>query len=290
LETIGACTPIIIENIMSYWLGENLELQSYCTNPKLYDDEVYDVVIVGSGITGASAAYHLAANDSSLKILVLEKEGISSGATGCNGGFISPGTSEKFSSSVERYGLEVTQEIFDYTVSCSKLIQEFVTSSRTECELRMNGSVMLAYTEEELTELKLSYDQLVSFGVEVVWWDAEECRRRTRSQDYLGGIFKPKAGLLWAAKLVFSIIEKAISMGVHVQTNTPVLGVDNKNGQITVSTTKGTVQCKHVIYCTNAWTRELLAGYNEVIVPVRNQVIAAIHKLICVLLTVDFAA
>ena len=262
---------------MSYWLKDRTDGADSAS--QLPCGEV-DVVIIGGGITGVSTALHIVKNDPSKTCVILEKHSLSSGATGCNGGFICPGTSERYSLSVDRYGLEATRELFQYTVSCTEEVKKFIEETKTDCELRFHGSVMLAFSEEELAELKVSYEQLSSYGVEVHWWDAATCKERTNSCSFLGGMFKPMAGQLWAAKLVYSIAEQAQRLGVKVCTHTAVLGVENScstGGEetsrvITVRTNRGTVRTRNVVYCTNAWTRDLLPELNDIIIPVRNQV------------------
>ena len=107
---------------MSYWLNNiKISEQHAC----VLNDEVADVVIVGCGITGASTAFHLAKNDPTAKYIVVERDVISAGATGRNGGFICPGTSEAFSESVKRYGLTATQSMYNYTVQCTEAVKIF---------------------------------------------------------------------------------------------------------------------------------------------------------------------
>jgi glycine/D-amino acid oxidase-like deaminating enzyme len=106
-----------------------------------------------------------------------------------------------------------------------------------------------------------------------VWWDAATCAERTHSGSYLGGLFKPQAGMLWAAKLVHALVNEAKKLGVGVCTNTPVEKIENTNDGITIHASDGrVVRTKKVVYCTNAWTRELLPELEDVIIPVRNQV------------------
>lgn len=267
------------QQVMSYWL-EQLPNKRVQNTQQNLPAGVTDVVIIGSGITGASVAYHLAKNDPTLSCVLLDKGEISAGATGCNGGFICPGTSERFSASVKRYGLQITQELFDYTGKCTEQVKEYVETFNVDCEVRFHGSVLLALNEAELLEVRTSYEQLTSYGVPVQWWDVQECAQHTKSSSYLGGLVKSTAGNLWAAKLVHSLVDKAESAGVKIHPYTSVESVlqgvqsESHGGEtlITVKTSRGELKTKKVVYCTNAWTRDLLPSLKEIIIPVRNQV------------------
>jgi len=257
----------------SYWLkdtGGKFDAFKGAALP----EEIVDVVIIGAGISGASTAFHMAKHGTAGTVVLVEKYGISAGATGNNGGFICPGTSERFSASVERYGLEVTQQLFDYTVHCTKAVKSFVEETEADCELRFHGSVLLASNEEELRELKLSFDQLSSYGVPVEWWDEAQCAERTSSASFLGGLYKPQAGIMWAARLVFVLVEEAVKLGVKVHTHTAVQSVERTalGGLIRVHTERGVITTRKVVHCMNAWSRDLLPSLQDIIIPVRNQV------------------
>jgi len=48
----------------------------------------FDAIIIGAGIAGISVAYWL--NEAGQKVLILEKDGLLSGASGAAGAFLSP--------------------------------------------------------------------------------------------------------------------------------------------------------------------------------------------------------
>src|SRR2546427_569807 len=79
------------------------------------------------------------------------------GATGRNGGHISPGTSERFSESVKRYGVDVTRAIYDYSHQCAAAVKAFVSEHNVDCELRFTGGVTLALSEQELKDVDESF-------------------------------------------------------------------------------------------------------------------------------------
>lgn len=255
---------------MSYWLSS---IESVYRGGDELKDTLFDTVVIGCGISGASAAYHLALNAPHNKVAIVERGDVSSGATGCNGGFICPGTSEKFSVSVDRYGLEAAQAMYDYTVRCTELVQAFVKDHSVDCELRFHGCVELASSPEELAGLQKSFEQLISFGQHVEWWDESICRERTKSERFLGGLYNPRAGMLWAAKLVHALVAEGVKLGVQVITHCPVTQVvEQGEGELHVHTARGVLRARRVVYAANAWSRDLLPELQELIIPVRNQV------------------
>lgn len=251
-----------------FWLND-APYQNFRSTPELPTQT--DVVVIGGGITGASTAYHLGKHG--IQSVVLERRGLSGGATGRNGGHISPGTSERFSESVKRYDLDITRAIYDYSHQCAAAVRAFVNEHQVDCELRVNGSVSLALTPDELKPVQESYEEMQKYGIPSEWWDAATCAERTRSESFFGGVFRPTAGQLWPAKLVFAVAEQALKLGANVQTQTEALAIENEQGQLVVKTNRGDMRAQHVVHATNAWARQLLPFLATTIVPVRNQVI-----------------
>lgn len=257
-----------MEPTKPFWLND-APYQGFRSTPDL--PARADVVIIGGGITGVSTAYWLGRHG--LGSVVLERRGLSGGATGRNGGHISPGTSERFSESVKRYGVEITRAIYDYSHQCAAAVKAFVSEHNVDCELRFNGSVSLALSEAELKQVQESYAEMQLYDIPCEYWDAAKCAEMTRSEDFHGGVYRKTAGQLWPAKLVFAIAEQAMKRGANVQTRTEVRAVEHDNGRLTVKTDRGNIETQNVVHATNAWARHLLPFLEDVIVPVRNQVI-----------------
>ena len=128
-----------MEPTKPYWLND-APYQDFRSTAEL--PARADVVVIGGGITGVSTAYFL--RQHGIEVTLLERRGLSGGATGRNGGHISPGTSERFSESVRRYGVERTRAIYDYSTRCAMAVQDFVRENDVQCELRFNGSGIAA--------------------------------------------------------------------------------------------------------------------------------------------------
>jgi glycine/D-amino acid oxidase-like deaminating enzyme len=257
-----------VEPACPFWL-ESASGRVVRTSPEL--PARADVVIIGGGITGASVAYWLARRGRTP--LVLERRGIAGGATGRNGGHISPGTAERFALARKRYGEDGARAIWDFSYRCADAVRAFVAEHRIGCELRVTGSVSLALSAEELTPVRDTAEALDAMGVPVEYWDAATCAARTGSEHFLGGVLRRTAGQLSPARLTFGIVEQAVRLGAAVQTGTAVQAIERRGGSFTVQTDRGDVAAGHVVHATNAWARQLLPALEEIVVPVRGQVI-----------------
>ena len=128
----------------SFWLDESSSKR-----------RTFDVIIVGSGIAGASVAYWLTKEDPSLEISVLERGSLVSGATGRNAGFITCGSVEHFNRLVARHGREKAAKIWRFSESnLQNLKEEIIQGDGESIDFQHNGSFSLASTETEFYELK----------------------------------------------------------------------------------------------------------------------------------------
>lgn len=86
------------------------------------------------------------------------------------------------------------------------------------------------------------------------------------------GCFTYTAGHLWPYKLIHHMFSEAISQGINLQTNTLVLSVSEVQdaaGQWILSTSRGEVRARKVVFATNAYTGSLLPEYKSKIIPYR---------------------
>ncbi|KAL1597345.1 hypothetical protein SLS60_008929 [Paraconiothyrium brasiliense] len=83
------------------------------------------------------------------------------------------------------------------------------------------------------------------------------------------------AARLWPYRLVTHLLEKAVSLGINLQTYTPVTSVstastDAKDHRWLVATSRGSVKADVVVYATNGYTSALLPEMKDKIVPVKG--------------------
>ncbi|KIP02321.1 hypothetical protein PHLGIDRAFT_112157 [Phlebiopsis gigantea 11061_1 CR5-6] len=252
-----------------------------------------DVCIIGSGITGVSAAYHLAKavarageQGTSLSVVVLEARDFCSGATGRNGGHLTAHAYSDFRALKARYGTDEALraiEIERYTVN--EVYRILTEENKVEhVDFVPGGRVVLFFTAQEHQEARLDYEAAVAAGVDmqgVEWFTKEEVQKRYGAS--YPAVLIP-GNNLWPLKLVsvlYNLAQNAsdrFSLSLH--THTPVTVVSplrtTSARRWQLATPRGPVACSYVLHATNGYAAHLLPwlhGPNG-IVPTRGQVMA----------------
>ncbi|GME46321.1 FAD dependent oxidoreductase [Neofusicoccum parvum] len=258
----------------SFWHSEpNAFLLGHRTTPDLPAEA--DIVIVGSGITGTSAARFLAedARANGKSIVLLEAREACWGATGRNGGHcqVLP---------VAR-ALDVTQfEVLNYNA-----VKSYIEDNSVACEWRsLSGcrayysADMFAVAQGEVAALKEKDPELGKI-VSVVTDPASLAAARVSKA--VGCTLTTAAASLWPYKLVTFILEKLVRAGaLNLQTNTPVealtatVGAAAASHPHTLRTPRGAVRARAVVLATNGYTSHLLPSFADLIVPVRGEMSA----------------
>ncbi|RYP75253.1 hypothetical protein DL769_003864 [Monosporascus sp. CRB-8-3] len=281
----------------SYWLKEPSEkLLGHRTTEQL--PRTADIVIVGSGITGAFAAHFLKEKNPDLDIVMLEAREACCGATGRNGGHCQPAI----------YASAATPHIGAFELRTYSYLKALVEEYSIPCDWRTTSGVHAFYSAElfdmvrrAVARLADSYPDLaanvavVERGGTVPWLLEGERREMTLDGLRVGGaegaVVQWNAASLWPYKLVAFVLERLLAAGrFNLQTNTPATGLSSSAASTispgtgphdgssttlwTVHTPRGTVTAPRVLLATNAYTSHLLPQFADLIVPVRGQVSA----------------
>ncbi|KAK6063996.1 FAD dependent oxidoreductase [Seiridium cupressi] len=259
----------------SYWRSEPHALDEHRSTPQL--PERSDVVIVGAGFCGATAAYCLLKESSPSRpsVTVLEAREACSGATGRNGGHLRPDVFLDLVERSETDGLDVANEIALFEVANADAVAKLVEDESIECELRKCTTGYAFLDEQEARRLKLQYDGMLGkcpTMKNVAYHGPSEAEQLTSVRGAKAAFTFP-AATLWPYKLVMGLLERAVQKGLNLQTNTPVLEVSesaDQEGYWNLSTPRGDTKARQVIFATNAYTGGILPQYKDDIVPVRG--------------------
>ena len=197
---------------------------------------MFDVVIIGCGVTGAATAYELSRFD--LDIIVLERENdIAMGATKANSAIIhagydpSPGT---LMAKLDVEGVELAK------VLCEKL----------DVPYRHCGAFVLALSDEEVAIIEHLHKNAHDNGVkEVEVLTKEEVLRLEPnvSDNVVAALHAPTAMIVDPWEYTLALAETAVRNGAEVRLKSKVIGIDIIDGGYRVKTTQGDIEARAVI-------------------------------------------
>ncbi|UKZ68999.1 uncharacterized protein TrAtP1_010017 [Trichoderma atroviride] len=279
----------------SYWLSEPSEmLLGHRTTKDL--PQTADVLIIGSGITGALAAHFVKEKAPNLNVTMLEAREACCGATGRNGGHCQPGY----------YSLPPHIAAFEHRTY--SYLKAFVESQSIPCDWRTTTGVHGYYSAKLFATTKKTIEKIqeenpdIGTNITVVTKEDGEsslCVRQDESGGLTlkalrvgaaeGAVVQRNAASLWPYKLVAFVLERLlVAGGFNLQTNSPVTGLERvamppglssshtndkaESGGWTAHTPRGDISARHVLLATNAYTSHLLPQLADIIVPVRGQV------------------
>ncbi|PYI17678.1 FAD dependent oxidoreductase [Aspergillus violaceofuscus CBS 115571] len=273
-------SPFPAETSMSsFWRSEPDPLDNHRSTETL--PETCDIAIIGAGYAGASTAYHCleraaAGGKKQPSIVILEARQACSGATGRNGGHLKPDVYSRVGNLANEYGVEAAAEVAAFEMEHVSAVQALVEKEKIDCDMEVNRVCDVHFDPAQLAKVKAGFDSLVAKGVKTVedvsftGLDAAEAVSGVKGAR---GCFSQRTGRLWPYKLIMHLLRLAIAAGVNLQTNTPVRQVSDDrdaDGRWTLTTDRGSIRTKTVIFATNAYTAALAPQYRDKIVPVRG--------------------
>lgn len=224
---------------------------------------MYDVIIIGCGVTGAACAYNLARYD--LRVAVLEaKNDVAAGTTKANSAIIHAGYDPRPGTLMAKLnvrGCALAPEL------CQTLDVPYVN----------NGSLVLAFDNADLEHVKKLCERGVANGVPgITVLSAEEVKAREPqlSDNVAGALWAPSAGIINPWEYALAMAEVAVRNGVQLHLNTEVTGMEKTGDTFTVHTGKGDFSAPYVISAAGvncAGVRAMLETPDYTITPTRGQ-------------------
>ncbi len=226
-------------------------------------NEKAGVVIIGGGINGVGIAYNLAKKGYT-DVVVLEKDYLGSGASGRNGG----GIRQQWS----------TRENIELAIESTKMFEKLHEELDTEFEFIQGGYLVLAFTDEEITQFKKNVKLQNELGLNSVYISPEEAKEIVPKLNILkvkGATFNGTDGIIYPFPVVYGYARAARKMGVDIREHTTVTDIVTDGKEITaVKTDKGTIETDTVVNAAGGWSTEIakMAGVELPNRPYRHEI------------------
>ena len=240
--------------------------------PAAWQDHV-EIMIVGCGFTGLSAALTLAR--AGKRVVILERGLIGEGASTRNGGITSGNIRLSSDQLKRRFGTEKAQKFSDEAVLAREDLARFIADEKVQCDFQPVGRVVGLMGQFSVDRIKRdSATFQARYDIEPVFVEKNKMAEYTSSSLYDGGIFRPDIGGIHPAKLLHEMKRLALEAGVILFSETNVLEIKRAHSDFLLLTNRGQVKAQHVISATNAYTDKAQPWLRRRLVPVISEMIA----------------
>jgi gamma-glutamylputrescine oxidase len=239
--------------------------------PALSGDRTCDVVVVGGGFTGLSAA--LACAEKGLSVVLLEAEAIGFGASGRNGGQLIPGLRWSMREIDAEFGRERARAIFDVVWEARDRVWDRVARHAIACDLKP-GHLEAAYKPADFTDMQREAEFLdARFGYSTEVVARADLGRHIAGGNYHGGVYDPRGGHFHPLNYALGLARAALDAGVLIHERSQVVRLDAA-GPVRVTTERGAISATDAILATDAWISGLDAALGRHTVPIMNYNVA----------------
>ena len=247
----------------------------FAPDPRAMLPAAAEVIVIGAGMLGASAAYHLAR--AGMRPLVIEANAPASGASGRNAGMALAGLGGHFPRVTRIVQEAGGRSILDYTTRSLDMIEAWDAELAGGMEWDRFGSLDLALDELEEVHIRLAADAQSAEGLDVrVLDDPAELRELAVGlaiEEVRAAKWTPRDAKLNPFRLCYALLEATRALGGRVVTGVRVERLLASGGRVTgVATTHGEVAAGAVLVATNAWTPALAPHLAANLTPIRETV------------------
>lgn len=231
-----------------------------------------DVGIVGGGLTGLSAALHLA--ERGYRVALLEARHIAWGASGRNGGQIHIGYACDMERLKRMLGPDDTRRLWDLSLEAIELLKARIARHRIDCDLQ--SGLLLAAIKPRHRRGLIAWREQLARDYDYHALDLLEraaLREIIATERYCAALYDPNGAHLHPLNYTLGLAEAAEAAGARLFEASPALALE-PGRRPRIRTPDGEVRCDYLLLCGNAYLDALAPAIRSTIMPVSTYLIA----------------
>lgn len=232
-----------------------------------------DVLILGSGYTGLSAAIQTAQHG--LQTVILDAEDVGWGCSTRNGGQISTGIKSSYPELVRQYGKDEAAALLEMGKEALRWTENFIAGNDIACDFRRSGRFKGAHSRhafKAMCQTIRETPETIRDGTYII--SPEQQKQEIGSNYYYGGCVNPAYASVDPARYHQGMLNIALHAGCTIIPHCPALTIQKQGGVLNISTPKGTLRARDVIVATNGYTSAATSWMQRRIIPIGSYLIA----------------
>jgi len=231
-----------------------------------------DVCIIGAGYTGLSAALHLA--ERGYSVIVLEAHRVGFGASGRNGGQVSPGQRIEQDAIEGMVGQDDARKLWDIGLESRDLVCDLIARHDMDCPFKP-GVIHADWHARDVPHAHAYAEKLArDYDYhEIEPLDRAAIQQIVNSAAYQGGTLDRGAGHLHPLRFAFGLARAAQAAGAQICEGSLVVDIQ-QGATVKVQTQTGHVEADHVLLAANGYMGGLVPQVAAKVMPINNFIIA----------------
>jgi glycine/D-amino acid oxidase-like deaminating enzyme len=241
--------------------------------PRLEGRADCDTVIIGGGLAGLTTALELARGGQ--KVVVLEEHAVGYGASGRNGGFVSPGFATGSDQIAARAGQAAARDIHRLSIEGMEYVRHTVSQLNVESAGMIPGIMsVLRYSDGD--SLKAHADRMAEvYQYPLEYMETDAVRAVLRSQRYFQALRDGRAFHIHPLNYLRAVAAEIERLGGRIFEGSAATTCSLDHPEKQVRTAGGEVRAKQVVFTTGGYTGRLLPQLRRAYLPIATYVMVS---------------
>ena len=230
------------------WENTSKEQELFPATP---ENQTADLLIIGGGFTGCSAALEAAKQSASVVLIECEKIGF--GGSGRNVGLVNAGLwlpPKKINSIL---GKKQGEALISSLGSAPDLVYSIIDENEIDCDPKRNGTLHCAHSEKGMEYLIERLKQGQEYGEPLALFDKSETQNRIGSSKFFGSLHDPRAGTIQPLAYCRGLARKAKELGADIYEKSKVTQIKRQNGMWHANVKNVVIKSKYLLLAMNAY-------------------------------------